>query len=152
MSLTPANVRQRIQSRIDGWGDVVVSQLPYDAYGLGTDQIAHRRVAVGLLATSTNEGRQRAGAVHCKSDVRVRYGYRMKPLEAQASAYDEALDWGLGLVRRLLTDSADTPWPGPMRISFVSQNSTTDPAGEWFLGDLHFDVAHAVVLGDFPTS
>lgn len=150
MSLTPANVRQRIQSRLDGWGDTTVSQLPYDAYGLGTDQIADKRVAVGLVRTTSSEGRQRPDLNGCFSEVRVRYGYRLRPLEAQPTAYDEALDFGLFLTRRLLTDSADGPWPGPMRIVFVDQSNTTDAAGEWFLGEIQFKVAHMVALVTLP--
>jgi hypothetical protein len=148
MSLTPGQLRQRILTRLDGFGGATSSWLPLEAYGLGTDQIAHQRFAVGVARTVAGEGRQRGGPNVCFSEVRVRYGYRLRPLETQPTAYDDALDWGLTLVRRLLTHDATTPWPGPMQLVFTDQTNQTDAAGEWFLGEIAFRVQHLVSLTD----
>ncbi len=144
---TPAEVRYRMAARITGVDGSVASLLPYDAFRLDGDPIAHKHIAVGVARTTTMGGRQRgAGPALAESEVRVRYGYRIAPVERQLTAVDDAMAWGLLLTRHLLTGDDVTPWPGAMSIAWVEQINATN--AQWFLGEIGFTVRHSYALTD----
>ena len=142
---TPAEVRYRMAARITGVDGSLASPLPYEAFRLDSDEIGHKHIAAGVIRTTSVGGRQRGDSlVLAETEVRIRYGYRIKPVERQLTAVDDAMTWGLLLTRTLLTGDDSTPWPGAMSIVWTDHTHTT--GGQFYFGEIGFTVRHSYSL------
>ena len=112
MSITLADVQQRLEEAVEADGTFVLSAHEFDDFPPAKDSgdVLHRAFAVGLLSTETAEGRQRRGSGHvgawCLTDVRVRVCFHARADDRRGS-YREALDDEERLVSLLLGRETD---------------------------------------------
>lgn len=141
MGLTLAQVRQNVSTRLDGITGWDPSPMPYDVFRRAPANDLTATFAVGIPSTAALTDRQRAGQdVYVRSDVRVAYAQRIQP-KAKTASYDAAQAAGLALVDRLLTNDGANSWPGQLSIAFRDMQGAILDGGEWFVGDLGFDVS-----------
>ena len=145
MPVTVKSVRQRVETAVDaatGWS---VAKHPYGIFGRDPAAVLHKRFAVGCPTTTPAPSRQRVSTgatVHTR--VAVTYTMRIKPKD-QVSSYDTALDAEAEIIAATMAENS-TLWAGvSINLSGVTMREI-DPAGEWFIGELEFDVLHVLAL------
>lgn len=103
--------------------------------------LAHKEFAVGIVDAPYQAGRQGAGEIRVKTNLRVRYGFRLQPSD-QSVSYREACGLGQTIVSKCVSPDIRNDWPQGIDCDFVRFIPSTDPAGEWFLGEILLSCAH----------
>lgn len=92
MSLSFANIRANIASKIDALAGFKESIQTPDFFARTQDSIAHKAFTVGMLsATGVDERQRRSVGVYVSSQIQITFAYRLRPLDIYPTDYDLAL-------------------------------------------------------------
>ena len=145
MAVTVKSIRQRVETAVDAVTGFGVAKHPYGIFGRDPAAVLHKRFAVGATTTTPAQARQRVrdGAT-VYTRVAVTYAMRIKPKD-QVVSYDAALDAEAEIIAATMAENT-TLWAGvSIGFSGVTMREI-DPAGEWFIGEIEFDVLHVLAL------
>ena len=142
MPITPSAIRQRIATAVDAVSGLHESRWGWSLFASDTDHAAPGAFAVGLPATSPLSSRQRLSeGARVRTIASVKYAHRLRS-DAQVGDYDAALAVEASIVVAVMAMSlADLSllWAG-------EPSREVTPAGDWFLGELRFQVDHLYAL------
>ncbi len=145
MAVTVKSIRQRVETAVDAVTGFTVAKHPYGIFGRDPAAVLHKRFAVGCPTTTPAQARQRVkdGAT-VYTRVAVTYTVRVRPKD-QVASYDDALDAEAEIIAATMAENP-TLWAGvSIGFSGVTMREI-DPAGEWLIGEIEFDVLHVLAL------
>lgn len=145
MAVTVKSVRQRIETAVDAATGWTIAKHPYGIFGRDPAAVLDKRFAVGCPTTTPHPARQRirdGATVYTR--VAVTYAMRIKPKD-QVASYDLSLDAEAEIMAATMAENS-TLWAG-VSINFAGVTMREiDPAGEWFIGEIEFEVLHVLAL------
>lgn len=120
------------------------SRHVYDRFGDDTDDLAPRCYAVGVLGSEfpANERGRRSEGLYTRTTVGVRFAVRLRG-DNPHSDYRTALDAETDLIAAV--HRMPTHGMSSVRLAAVPARQASE-AGDWFTGEVQFDVAHTYTL------
>jgi hypothetical protein len=144
-ALTVSEVRGRISTAVGGITGWAESKSPYSSFGRDPSSIAHRVYSVGMVRTQPIGDRQRVTVgTSVKTTAAVRFLFRLRPKD-QVADYGQALDAEHDIIKACMDPTSTTR--ADLQVIFAEVPiREVDDAGEWFMGEVHFDCTHLLAL------
>ena len=146
MSLTQAEIRQRIAAKLAEVPDWSESGEPYGRLLQAGEGDFHQRFAVRVGSASPLDLRERqrpSVGVAVASVVRVEYGYELRSPPDTHTDEDAASDAGHALLKKAFEVSRSAG----LSLRWVSHDEPVlDPAGRWYRGGFVLTAHHRLAL------
>lgn len=142
MSVTYAQIRGAIATRIESVAGFNEVNIPVNFIGRTQKTIAHLGFSIGINSSADSGERQRRGIYYFDSLVTVKFMYRLRPLDVYPTDYDNCLDKEIDVVKSILSSYQSIQ--NEMTIRFNSSTREISPALEFMIVTLTFNVKHTI--------
>ena len=140
MGTSVSTIRARIATAVDAVSGFTESRYVYDLFGSDSRHIMHKAFAVGVNQTTskpTARTRRHSGQ-WAVTTYAVKFAVRIRA-DAQVADYDAALNLEEDVVQAALAMAQTSV--SSIELASVPTR-TVSPGGEWFLGQIAFEVTH----------
>tara|TARA_R110000822_G_scaffold144811_2_gene283622 strand:+ start:88 stop:513 length:426 start_codon:yes stop_codon:yes gene_type:complete len=140
--LSFAAIRKEIALKIGSLSGFKQTNQTPDLFGRTAESIAHKGFAVQMAsAQGVDERQRRAIGVYTSSRIIVYFAYRLRPLDAYPTDYDNALD-SEGLVINKVLEAYATN--NKFTLRYLASNRQVTESQEYIIIQLEFNALHSI--------
>lgn len=142
MSVSLAQMRQAVTSKIEELSGFKLAKLPPSYFGRTQNTIAHKAFSVGFeTSTAAVERQGRGRGLYLSSPLVVVFAYRLRPLDIYPVDYDAALDAERDIITKVLgTYTGDNQFS----IRFENSNRQVIDSQEYIIITLTFNTLNTI--------
>lgn len=135
-------IRSSIAAKIAGVAGFSEARVPYSGFARTAQTVAHKRFALATIQSTAADSRHRAAeGVNLRTEISIRFAYRLRPRDAYPTDYDLALEEERKVISAVLTGDYSGTIP-KAQLSFLESRREAVPSGEWIIIETKFKINH----------
>lgn len=143
MSIALKQVRSAVASQILTVSGMHLSRLPSAYFTRQQNTLAHKSFVVSIGSVEDQGERMRRGhVIYVRTEVEVKFAYRLRPKDIYPTDYDLSLDVEADIIGACLQDYASIQ--NEIEIRFIRSSREISDSIEYQISTLTFQVLHSL--------